>query len=299
MHRALAPTRRAALAALAPLAARARPVAARAMAAPAFEIAVKGLPKEGILADCEPLEGCKVSIGRLHSHQHRPPPLAGAFRSPHASSSLQPSNPPPPPGPFSHRALLVLEEKKVPYARTLIDLEDRPDWIRAANPPNGAVPVLKDLATGTWLPDSGAISDMLEERFPEPPLGKVDALPAPGAGIFGAFKDFCKAESADEAAAKEAELRGALGELEAALRASDGPFVGGARPNAHDCSLAPKLYHAVIALDHFKGWSLPGEFAAVRAYLDAWQGRESWRNTAYSPELVVRGWEKHGLVVRK
>jgi glutathione S-transferase len=290
MHRAPTPTRRAA--ALAPLAARARRVAARAMSAPAFEIAVKGLPKEGILADCEP-EGWRAGPGAGEANSDGPPPPPARF-----AHRLR-TTPPPPAGPFSHRALLVLEEKKVPYTRTLIDLEDRPDWIKAANPPNGAVPVLKDLETGTWLPDSGAISDMLEERFPEPPLGKVDALPAPGAGIFGAFKDYCKAETAGEAATREGELRGALGELEAALRASGGPFVGGGRPNAHDCSLAPKLYHAVIALDHFKGWSLPGEFSAVRAYLDAWQGRESWRNTAYSPELVIKGWEKHGLVVRK
>jgi len=31
-------------------------------------------------------------------------------------------------GPFCHRALLTLEEKKVPYERRYIDFAHKPDW---------------------------------------------------------------------------------------------------------------------------------------------------------------------------
>lgn len=42
-----------------------------------------------------------------------------------------------------------------------------------------------------------------------------------------------------------------------------GPLFGGQHLNGTDCSLAPKLYHAVVALKHFKGWELPARFTAL------------------------------------
>lgn len=39
------------------------------------------------------------------------------------------------------------------------------------------MPVLKDLAADKWVADSAAIVDLLEERFPRPPMGKSDAGP--------------------------------------------------------------------------------------------------------------------------
>ena len=45
------------------------------------------------------------------------------------------------------------------------------------SPPKGSVPVLKDLVADKWVADSAAIVDLLEERFPRPPMGKSDAGP--------------------------------------------------------------------------------------------------------------------------
>lgn len=200
-------------------------------------------------------------------------------------------------GPFSHRALLNLEEKHVPYTKTLVDLDNKPQWLLDVNPA-GSVPVLKDLATGTWTPDSGVIADMLEERFPEPKLGTVEASPQVGGSVFGAFKEFAKASDEDKAA-KEAALLSALDEVETYLKAHGGPYVGGAEPCATDVSLMPKLYHLVVALDHFRGWQLPEKYTAIRTYMDSFMQRDSWKNTYYSPELVIKGWVRHGVEVRK
>jgi len=41
----------------------------------------------------------------------------------------------------------------------------------------GSVPVLKDLKAGNWLASSDEIVDTLEERYPEPSLGKADSIP--------------------------------------------------------------------------------------------------------------------------
>lgn len=199
--------------------------------------------------------------------------------------------------PFSHRALLNLEEKHIPYTKILVDLDEKPQWLLDVNPA-GSVPVLKDLATGTWTPDSGVIADMLEERFPEPKLGTVEASPQVGGSVFGAFKEFAKASDEDKAA-KEAALLAALDEIETYLTTHGGPYVGGAQPCATDVSLMPKLYHLVVALDHFRGWQLPEKYAAIKTYMDSFMQRDSWKNTYYSPELVIKGWVRHGVEVRK
>lgn len=153
-------------------------------------------------------------------------------------------------GPFCHRALLTLEEKHIPYKKTYIDFSNKPQWLLDVNPA-GSVPVMKDLATGEWTVDSGVIADMLEQRFPEVSLGTVEGSPQVGGAIFGAFRDFAKAEGPEDSAAKEAALVQALEELDTYLQ-KHGPYIGGDKPCATDVSLMPKLYHMETALEHFR-----------------------------------------------
>ena len=40
---------------------------------------------------------------------------------------------------------------------------------------------------------------------------------------------------------------------------------------------------------------MPAELTAVRRYMDAFMARPSWQHTVYAPELVVRGWARHGI----
>ncbi len=36
-----------------------------------------------------------------------------------------------------------------------------------------------------------------------------------------------------------------------------------------------------------------GELQAVHDYLAAWEARDSWKQSYYTPEQVVEGWKKH------
>lgn len=45
-----------------------------------------------------------------------------------------------------------------------------------------------------------------------------------------------------------------------------GPYVNGENICAVDMSLAPKLYHLVVALGHFKSWTIPESFTHVCNY---------------------------------
>ena len=139
---------------------------------------------------------------------------------------------------------------------------------------------------------------MLEQKFPEPKLGTVDSSPQVGNSILGAFKNFAKSTDEDKAE-KEAEFVAVLEEIEEYLKGNGGPYIGGAQPCATDVALMPRLYHARTALEHFRGWSFPDKFTAVKAYMDAFMARDSWKNTYYAPEIVVKGWVRHGLEVKK
>lgn len=44
-----------------------------------------------------------------------------------------------------------------------------------------------------------------------------------------------------------------------------------------------------------QGWEMPSSLSAVASYMDAFMARDSWKATHYSPELVIKGWERHGV----
>ncbi|KAK9845731.1 hypothetical protein WJX81_000762 [Elliptochloris bilobata] len=199
--------------------------------------------------------------------------------------------------PFCHRVLLTLHEKHVPFTEKYVDLSNKPQWLLEVNPPKGSVPVLKDLVSDKWVPDSAAIVDLLEERFPRPPMGKSDAGPDVGSEVFSSFLGYLKDDS-NELDKRRGFFIKELEKLGAYLR-EHGPFLGGAAPNAADAALAPKLYHAKHALKHYKDFDMPvecnasGELEAVQEYLDRWEERDSWKQSYYTPEQVVEGWKKH------
>lgn len=164
--------------------------------------------------------------------------------------------------------------------------------------PQGAVPVMKDLATDTWVVDSGVICDWLEDKFPDPAMGHVADAPAAGGDVFPAFVAFLKADEADAAvsAEKEAALTAALVKLADYLKEQGRPFLGpGPGFGAGDAALSPKLFHMTVALPHFKkaGWALPPGAEAVGEYLARVKALPAWKACEYGPDAVIAGWNRH------
>jgi glutathione S-transferase len=127
--------------------------------APAVELWVKGDPATETLLDCE-----RQAEGGWGSAR-----VGSVFGRRRPSPSL--------PGPFCHRVLLVAGEKAVPHTLGYIDFAAKPEWLPQVNPA-GSVPVAKDLSTGAWIVDSAVIADWLEEKWPQPALGKTADSPA-------------------------------------------------------------------------------------------------------------------------
>ncbi|XP_010428538.1 PREDICTED: glutathione S-transferase DHAR2-like [Camelina sativa] len=188
--------------------------------------------------------------------------------------------------PFSQRVLLTLEEKKAPYKLHLINVSDKPQWFLDISP-EGKVPVMK--LDGKWVADSDVIVGILEEKYPEPSLKTPPEFASVGSKLFGAFVTFLLSKDANDGSEKA--LVDELEALENHLKTHPGPFVAGEKVTALDLSLAPKLYHLVIVLGHYKNWSVPESLTYVRNYAEALFARESFEKTRADKEFVVAGWE--------
>ncbi|GJN36273.1 hypothetical protein PR202_gb25118 [Eleusine coracana subsp. coracana] len=187
--------------------------------------------------------------------------------------------------PFSQRVLLTLEEKKVSYQMKLIDVSNKPDWFLKINP-EGKVPVFNG-GDGKWIADSDVIVQVIEEKYPSPPLVTPPEDASVGSKIFSTFVTFLKSKDSNDGS--EQALLTELQALDDHLKAH-GPYINGQNVSAVDLSLAPKLYHLTVALDHFKGWKIPENLTSVHAYVKALFSRESFEKTKAAKEHVIAGW---------
>lgn len=186
--------------------------------------------------------------------------------------------------PFSHRVLLTLEEKGIPYSMKLVDTSNKPQWFLDVNP-EGKVPVLK--VAGGWLPDSDKIVEELEKKYPDSrKLANTPEQSSVASGLFGSFARFLKGAGPEE------DLLAQLKQLDDALAASGGPYVAGKEFTAVDARLAPALYHIQVALKHFKDWTIPAEYTHVQEYIKALESRDSFKKTTASKEAVIAGWNR-------
>eukprot|EP00892_Ulva_mutabilis_P002503 jgi/Ulvmu1/12253/UM086_0046.1 len=191
--------------------------------------------------------------------------------------------------PFCHRVLLTLQLKGLEYEQEYIDFSKKPDWLFEKSP-EGKVPVIDD--GGEWIADSGDICAYLDKKYADYVMGEGQ-IPGVAEKFFPSFVGFLKS-SGDDAVDKEAALVDQLKQLDAYL-AENGPFLGGDEMNAADAMLVPRLYHASVALPHFKAWSFPEELAALNAYVERCKAHPAFKATDYGADMILNGWRAHGL----
>ncbi|PON42798.1 S-crystallin [Parasponia andersonii] len=186
--------------------------------------------------------------------------------------------------PFCQRVLLTLEEKHLPYDLKLVDLVNKPEWFLKINA-DGKVPVIK--LDEKWVADSDIITQALEDKYPEPPLGIPPEKASIGSKIFSAFIGFLKSKDPNDGT--EQALLNELSSFNDHLK-DNGPFINGKDVSAVDLSLGPKLYHLEIALGHYKNWSVPDSLPYVQSYTKTIFSRDSFIKTRALPEDVIAGW---------
>ncbi|KAM3194063.1 hypothetical protein ACQJBY_070620 [Aegilops geniculata] len=186
--------------------------------------------------------------------------------------------------PFTQRVLLTIEEKNLPYELKLVDLANKPDWLFTINP-EGKVPIVK--LEDKWVADSDVITQVLEEKYPQPSLATPPEKASIGSKIFSTFIGFLKSKDTNDGT--EQTLLSELTSFDSYLK-DNGPFINGGTISAADLFLAPKLYHMEIALGHYKNWSVPDALAHVKTYMKAIFSMDSFVNTRGLPEDVIAGW---------
>jgi len=189
--------------------------------------------------------------------------------------------------PFSQRVLLTLEEKAIPYDAKYIDVSNKPQWFLEVNPA-GKVPVIKD--GEKYVADSDVITQLLEEKYPEPSLKTPEDKASVGAKIFSTFTAFLK--SKDSSDGTEEALLTELKALDEHLK-SNKPFIAGEKVTGVDLALTPKLYHLTVSLPYYKKWTIPQEFTSLLSYIEAMFSRDSFKKTAAGEAVVLAGWAKY------
>ncbi|XP_058099017.1 glutathione S-transferase DHAR2-like isoform X1 [Magnolia sinica] len=187
--------------------------------------------------------------------------------------------------PCSQTVLMMLEEKYVPYNKKLIDVNHMPQWFREISP-EGKVPALK--IDNKWIFDSDVITDMLDDRYPIPPLASPPEFSSLGSKIMPLLARFLK--STDQSDGSEKALVDELQVLDEHLKVH-GPYVDGDDVTSIDLFLAPKLYHMETVLSHFKNWTIPKSLKYVENYCEMLFSRLTFIKTHASPDCVISGWE--------
>lgn len=178
--------------------------------------------------------------------------------------------------PFVQRAAIAMLEKKVPFTRKDIDLQNKPDWFLKLSP-TGKVPVLQ-VGEDTVLFESSVIAEYLDEitegkLHPADPLKKAHnrAWMEFASGILMSTYGFYTASDEQTLQAKLQEVKDKLARLEENL--GDGPFFNGADFALVDTAYAPiARYFSIFAES---GYDVTQGLPKLQAYAKALLARES------------------------
>lgn len=189
--------------------------------------------------------------------------------------------------PFAHYVRCVLHFKGLDHKVLPCNADTKPAWL--VNELNGKMPCLRidDLK----LTESGEIAKYLEKTYPEPSLSipNLDEAMSVQGSMFPAMARFVKSPEFDQA--KEDQLMDELGKLDDHFASNI--YLAGNRLSLADYSLAPKLYHLDVAIDHFYPTTrrkIKDQFKHLENYMTQMFEDSAFDATKYPHDVVVWGW---------
>lgn len=201
--------------------------------------------------------------------------------------------------PFAQRTRMALLEKDIPFSVTEISLDEKPDWFLAISP-YGKVPLLRDGAAVIF--ESAVIAEYLEEVCPEPPLMPEDPVTRAKVRVWVDFANvrfiphvykLLMAQDADAQAQRAELLVTALRQMEEHLAGDDaGTFWIGEHLTYADLAFYPHL-ERFCAVEHYRGVGIPEDCPRLRDWLAMMSARNSARQVARGPEVLIRNWQKY------
>ena len=196
--------------------------------------------------------------------------------------------------PFAHRSRLALMEKNLPFTLIDIDLHNKPDWFRQANPA-GAVPALRQ---GDFLlNESLVINEYINECCVEPPL-----LPATtqqraearfwinyaSSSFVPLFYRLLKSQNEEKQAELTAEMSRVLEVLNSELqrRKGQGAYWFGWQVGLTDIAFYP-WFERWPLLEVYRGLRIPEHLHFLLDWIETMQGRDAVRLSGEPTEYYI------------
>lgn len=176
---------------------------------------------------------------------------------------------------------------------------NKPDWLVEKH--KGKLPAI--VHKGKVVTDSLGIAEYLEKAFPLNSLTRQGAYSyqevlEKTSGFFPAVTAFIKNKDEAKDAELLADVEKNLDILDELLRSTPGQFLCGLELTLADLYLLPQLFHAVVAMDHFKEYEfyhIEGDFVrpALESYVSRMFDMEEFNNKKayYNVDQVVYGWK--------
>jgi glutathione S-transferase len=199
--------------------------------------------------------------------------------------------------PYVQRAAISLTEKGVAFARTNIDLANKPDWFMAISP-LGKTPVL--LVDDVPIFESAVILEYLEDTQPNP-LHPEDPLERArhrawiefGSAVLNDIGGLYSAADATMLDAKVAALRSKFVRLDGVL--GNGPYFAGHRLSLVDVVFGP-VFRYFDTFDRIAEFGIFSGLSRVQAWRGVLAGHSSIASavSADYPELLERFIQRKG-----
>jgi len=188
--------------------------------------------------------------------------------------------------PFAQRAVIMLEERQVPYKLVHIDPKNKPGWFLELSP-LGKVPVLRVTLPGgeeEVVFESAVICELIDETAPGARMHPDDPLRrAHNRAWVEVASELVRKMHRIETATDEACLRDAASTVRALLRRFDaevkGPLFNGERFSLVDAAAAPVLQRL--------SWCEELE-PTLDLFGDELQGLRAWRDALFARPAVQR-----------
>jgi len=201
--------------------------------------------------------------------------------------------------PFAQFIQLVLLKKGIKYEVRPTLSDEKPAWLKEKH--EGKLPAL--VHKGTSMTDSMAIAEFLERTYPHNSLTRQGAYSyqevlEKTSGFFPSLSAFIKNKDDSKDASLLAGIETQLDILDEIIRSTPGQYVCGIEVTLADLYLVPQLFHAMVAMEHFKGveyYHINGTPTrpALENYVARMFDMEEFNNKRvyYNVDQVIYGWK--------
>lgn len=176
---------------------------------------------------------------------------------------------------------------------------EKPSWLMEKH--EGKMPALTH--QGKSMTDSLAIAEYIEKTFPHSSLTRQGAYSyqevlEKTSGFFPALSEYIKNKDASKDATLQAKVESELDVIDEILRSTPGQYLCGIEMTLADLYLTPQLFHAMVAMDHFKKveyYHVSGDPTrpALENYVSRMFDMEEFNSgrVYYNYDQVVYGWK--------